>query len=42
MRYGASPQILVTNVSEWDGPAVLRPCQQAKLEKGAEDEEHAM
>src|SRR5262249_42927438 len=26
----------------WGGPAVLRPCQQAKLARGAKDEEHAM
>ena len=27
---------------QWDGPAVLRPRQQAKLARGVKDEEHAM
>jgi hypothetical protein len=31
-----------SDVREWDGPAVLPPRQQAKLARGAEDEEHAM
>ncbi|QAU38403.1 hypothetical protein XH86_12490 [Bradyrhizobium guangdongense] len=30
------------NVPKWDGPAVLPPCQQAKLARGAKDKEHAM
>jgi len=29
-------------VLDWDGPAVLLPRQQAKLARGAKDEEHAM
>src|SRR5262245_17696897 len=33
---------LLADVGEWDGPAVLRPRQQAKLARGTEDEEHAM
>src|SRR5262249_7764708 len=28
------------HVHQWDGPAVLRPCERAKLARGAKDEEH--
>src|SRR5262249_49565325 len=30
------------NVREWDGPAVLRPCQRAKLARDTKTKEHAM
>jgi transposase len=41
VRPGADLKRLV-NVCEWDGPAVLQPCQRLKLARGAKDEEHVM
>ena len=39
---GRSVVISIRHVRQWDGPAVLRPRQQAKLARGAKDEENAM
>jgi transposase len=32
----------MAHVSYWDGPAVLRPRQRAKLARGKKDKEHGM
>src|SRR5262245_23348825 len=41
-QHCASQQNCPANDREWDDSAVLRPRQQAKLARGAKDEEHAM
>ena len=38
----ASQQNWPAHVHEWDGPAVLRPRQQAKLARGTQDKERAI